>query len=196
MNMTQKMTAAVLAAALSVTMIGCEGWGPKTTGTAVGGAAGAGLGAIIGGDDNRLLGALIGGAVGAGGGYLVGANWDKISGDDKEEAQEAIREAQQNPATPADVRGAMTADLNQDGFVTMDEVIAMENAGLSDEEIVRRLDATNQIFELNNEQERFLVNQGVSYYVIREMRTLNADERERLLQARRTDVLGQPAAQD
>ena len=72
--------------ALSPMMVGCENLpgDEKSQGAVIGGLAGAGAGALIGGKDNRLLGALIGGAAGAGGGYLIGANWDKISGKDKD----------------------------------------------------------------------------------------------------------------
>lgn len=47
---------------LSTTFISCT---PGERGAAVGGAAGAGLGAAIAGSGNRATGALIGGAVGA-----------------------------------------------------------------------------------------------------------------------------------
>ena len=53
---------------------GCEDLpGSRTEqATVIGGAAGAGIGAVLA-EENRLLGALIGGLLGAGGGYLIGA---------------------------------------------------------------------------------------------------------------------------
>jgi uncharacterized protein YcfJ len=55
---------------------GCEN--NAQSGTALGGLAGAGIGAIIGNQSgNAATGALIGGAVGAGGGYMVGNEADK-----------------------------------------------------------------------------------------------------------------------
>lgn len=46
-------------------------------GTGIGVAAGALLGALIGGDDNRAAGALIGAAVGGGAGAIIGHKMDK-----------------------------------------------------------------------------------------------------------------------
>jgi hypothetical protein len=171
--------------ALSPVMMGCEQLpgDEKTQGAVIGGLAGAGAGALIGGKDNRLLGALIGGAAGAGGGYLIGANWDKITGkDDDDRAQsrdEAIRaneRAQREPADVRDVERTATADLNDDGFVTLDEVVAMDKAGLSDREMIRRLERTQQYFELTEEQEQYLMDNGVSRDVVVALRTMNPEQ--------------------
>ena len=164
-------------------------------GAVVGGLGGAIAGAAIGGEDNRLLGAILGGALGAGGGYVVGANADRITGKDRDGARRAVKNAQERPATAQQALSATTADLNNDGFVTMDEVVAMEKAGLSDNEITQRLDATDQIFELTSEQKEYLRNQGVSYEVVSRMNELNRDTRERILSTNpRDDVIGRPPA--
>ena len=162
-------------------------------GAVLGGIGGAVLGATS--SENPLLGALLGGALGAGGGYLIGANMDALrdvgSGDGEgaqASAQEAVERARRNPATPEDVRRSRTADLNNDGFVTTDELIAMERAGLSDEEMLARLEATGQIFELTAAQERRLRAAGLSAYVVAEMQQLHRAERQRLLSE--IDVLG------
>jgi hypothetical protein len=147
----------------------------KSQGAVIGGLGGAAAGAMIGGEDNRLLGALIGGAAGAGGGYLVGANWDKITGDEKDEAREANRRAEERPARASDVDDARTADLNDDGFVTLDEVVAMADAGLSDTEMINRLQRTQQYFELTAEQEEYLRNNGVTRDVVVAMRRMNPE---------------------
>ena len=168
--------------ALSPMIVGCENLpgDEKTQGAVIGGLAGAGAGALIGGKDNRLLGALIGGAAGAGGGYLIGANWDKITGKDKDESRdEAIKaneRAQREPADPKDVDRTTTADLNDDGFVTLDEVVAMDKAGLSDREMIRRLERTQQYFELTDEQEQYLMDNGVSRDVVVALRTMNPEQ--------------------
>ncbi len=171
------LAAATASIALAAIPVGCSSLpgNDEQQGAVGGGVAGAAAGALIGGEDNRLIGALIGGAAGAGGGYLVGANWDKISGEERDEAIKAGREAETDPATANDVRDAKTADLNDNGFVTLDEVAAMEKADLSDDEIVDRLRATDQYFELTSEQENFLRDRDVSDEVIREMRTMSAD---------------------
>lgn len=159
-------------------IVGCESLpgDEKSQGAVIGGVGGAVAGAALGGKDNRLLGALIGGAAGAGGGYLIGANWDKISGKKKEDAQKANERAEKNPARPEDVEKARTADINDDGFVTLDEVVAMEKAGLSDTEMVRRLERTGQYFELTNDQEEYLHKRGVSDKVVTAMRDIRPSD--------------------
>jgi hypothetical protein len=145
----------------------------RTQGAVIGGAAGAATGAVLGGSEHRALGALLGGLLGAGGGYVIAARTDRIEGDDRAGAEAAAQRAQTNPATPQDAMAAATADLNQDGFVTLDEVVAMHQAGLPDEEMLRRLRATDQIFELTPDQERFLMERGISRRVVTEMATIN-----------------------
>jgi hypothetical protein len=157
---------------------GCENLpgNEKEQGAVIGGLAGAGAGALIGGKKNRLLGTLIGAAAGAGGGYLIGANWDKITGKKKEDAQKANDRAQREPARPEDVRDAKTADLNDDGFVTLDEVVAMQKAGLSDRDMIDRLRSTQQYFELTPDQEKYLRDRGVDDSVIVAMRDMNPED--------------------
>ncbi len=70
-----------------VFLFGCET--KSQTGALVGGATGAGIGALVG--DTK--GALIGGALGAGGGYLVGREMEK-----KDQNREAVS-SQQDPDT-------------------------------------------------------------------------------------------------
>ncbi|MBI1849470.1 MAG: glycine zipper 2TM domain-containing protein [Planctomycetes bacterium] len=150
-------------------------------GAVIGGVGGAVAGAVIAGEGNRVLGALIGGAVGAAGGYVIGAESQKVRDREKDHAINASEHARTNPATAADVRNASTADLNNDGFVTLDEVVAMKGAGLSDDQMIERLRATNQIFDLNANQERYLTDRGVSRSVIDQLRAMNRDEKEKVL---------------
>ena len=144
----------------------------KEQGAVIGGIGGALAGGALG-KGKRGLGALIGGVLGAGGGYLIGAQKDKIDDKKRDEAMEAHRRAERNPAKPEDVEKARSADLNDDGFVTLDEVVAMERANLSDREMVDRLQRTGQVFELTDEQERYLEDRGVSRDVVVEMREMN-----------------------
>lgn len=153
----------------------------ENQGAVIGGVSGAAVGAAVGGPENRVLGAILGGAIGAGSGYVIGANMDKIKDRDRESAEVAARKAETTPARPEDVDNSTTADLNQDGFVTLDEVVAMERAGLTDEEIFNRLQATNQIFELNAEQRQYLRDQGVSEQIIQDMLSINREQRDELL---------------
>jgi hypothetical protein len=52
----------------------------------------------------------------------------------------------------------------------------MEKAGLSDKEQIRRLERTQQYFELTSEQQDYLREQGVSDNVIVAMRDMKPDE--------------------
>lgn len=176
-------TAVGLATAFLVSTTGCEQLpgSPGTQGAAIGGVGGAATGALVGGENHRLLGALVGGAVGAGGGYLIGANKDRILGHDTTGAEAAVRNAQAHPATPQKALNAQTADLNGDGFVTMDEVVAMRQAGLSDQQILDRMRATGQVFELAPEQQAYLRNNGVDQYVIDQIPQVNRELRQNLL---------------
>ena len=177
------ITATGFLAVLLGTQTGCQQLPgtPGEQGAAIGGIGGAATGALVGGEHHRLLGALLGGAVGAGGGYLIGANKDRITGHDSGAAQAAAQRAQAQPATPQEALNAPTADLNGDGFVTMDEVVAMKRAGLPDQQMLDRLRATNQVFELTPEQQNYLRSNGVDDYVIGQMTELNRDLRNQLM---------------
>jgi len=180
---TPNLTNLIVVSLSAFTLVGCENLpGSKgTQGAVVGGAGGATVGAVVGGHEHRLLGTLLGGALGAAGGYVVGANSDRIMGHDQYNAQEAVRHSQQHPATAQDALRATTADLNNDGFVTLDEVVAMRDAGLTDTQMLDRMRATNQVFELTPDQRQYLVDRGVSRFVIDQMETINQQTRDRLL---------------
>ncbi|MDB6125829.1 MAG: OmpA family protein [Pedosphaera sp.] len=190
---------ALLAVILALSITGCQNLpgSNQSQGAVIGGLGGAAAGAAIGGEHNRLLGALLGGALGAGGGYVIGANSDKILGRDRDSAAVATQNAQTHPATAEDVRNAPTADLNHDGFVTLDEVAAMRQAGLSDDQMMQRLQATGQVFELTPEQRNYLRSRGVSDYVINQMENINHDRRQQLLNSPAnttgSGVISQPA---
>ena len=55
-----------------------EGWSKAAKGTAIGGASGAVIGAVL--SKNKGAGAVIGGVVGAAGGYILGRKSDKKDG--------------------------------------------------------------------------------------------------------------------
>jgi osmotically inducible lipoprotein OsmB len=162
----------------------------KQQGAVIGGASGAAVGAAV--TSNHALGAIIGGAVGAAGGYVVGANKEKIFGKDHEAANEAARKSQEAPATAEQARSATTADINSDGFVTLDEVVALKQAGLTDTQIIDKLRATNQLFELTDEQKRYLLDRGVSQSVVDQMLTLNQD-RKNEVPSTTNPVVGRPS---
>jgi len=188
MKRAKGMATPLLAAAIGLgPLAGCQNLpGSKSTqGTVLGGASGAGLGAAIA--DDSAAGALVGGLLGAGGGYLVGSQMDKRGDNqaDVAEARQAATRARRNPATAADVAGKGTADLNGDGFVTMDEIVAMEKANLSDPQMLERLRASDQVFRLSPQQQQQLIEQGVSRDVVEQMESIN-----------RGDPAGRPPASD
>jgi hypothetical protein len=194
MNRWQKTTVALLMGSLAVgPFVGCESLpgNDEQQGAVIGGVGGALAGAAVAGSEDRLLGALIGGALGAGGGYLIGGQWDKITGDDKDKSRDeaiaASKKAERDPARPSDVDNSRTADLNDDGFVTLDEVVAMEEADLSDREMITRLERTQQYFELTSTQEDYLRDRGVSDNVIVAMRDMNPKEDSARLASDRDD---------
>jgi hypothetical protein len=61
----------------------------------------------------------------------------------------------------------------------MDEVVAMAKSGLSDDEMITRLERTGQFFELNTEQETYLIDHGVHRRVVTAMRDINSDVRNK-----------------
>jgi hypothetical protein len=182
---------------VAASMTGCENLpGTKRQqGAVIGGASGAVAGAALA-KGNPVLGALLGGALGAGGGYLIGVQMEKADNKDSAGANQAVQNAQSNPATPEQARNAATADVNGDGFVTMDEVVALERAGLSDDQILQKLRASNQIFALTQEQKDYLVGQGVSRNVVNQMENINREQRDRYLgnqNSKGNEVIGRPS---
>ena len=163
----------------------------EAQGATIGGLGGAVAGAAIGGSEHRLLGAVIGGALGAGGGYVIGANSDKIRNRDKGGAETAVQKAQTSPATASQARSASTGDVNSDGFVTMDEVVALKEAGFADQEILDRLKTTGQVFELTSEQRDHLVSAGLSRSLVDRIEGLNREKRNELNKSQ-TEVIGSP----
>lgn len=170
-------------ATISTALIGCIALAPlsgcqnlpggsKSQGTAIGAVGGVAAGALID-RKKRGRGALIGGLVGAGGGYLLGSALKGKDRSDSQAADEAGRRARENPANASEVTRSSSADINDDGFVTMDEVVAMQKAGLGDDDMIDRLRRTEQVFELTGQQERYLEDRGVSQRVIARMVELN-----------------------
>lgn len=130
-------------------------------------------------DKSHPIRRVIGTSLGAGGGFLIGADLDKLDAADKAQAKaEAVRasqRAEKNPARPDAVDRSPTADLNKDGFVTLDEVVAMRQANVNDQQILERLQLTGDVFELTEYQQDYLRTRGVSDAVLRQIPALNRD---------------------
>ncbi len=182
--MAKGRTVQVLVAGTLITLLAaCQNLPGSRTQQSTG--AGAAVGAAVGAAaaDNDLVGTLLGSAAGAAGGYLIGArtDWFGQKSDSRSAARDAVQNAQQSPATVADVRNSDTADLNGDGFVTMDELIALHRAGLNRNEIIDRLQATNQVFELSSAQRQRLIDAGLSPSLVARVDEVNRSERDRVL---------------
>jgi hypothetical protein len=109
---------------------------------------------------------LTGGDLGIGGGFLIAAAPDKVKTRQHQEALAAAEKAEQAPCVLEMVHDAPGADLNGDGFITLDEILAMVRSGLSDREVIDRLQRTKYIFHLTPQQERYLTDRGVSQNVV------------------------------
>ena len=123
---------------------------------------------------NYSLHGLVGEDLGAGGGYVIAATPENIEQNKHAEAVQASQKAEQNPARVADARTANSADLNGDGFITLDEVVALQRAGLTPQEMIDRLRNTGQVFSMTSMQERYLTDRGVSGDVIQAVREMGS----------------------
>jgi len=64
-------------------------------------------------------------------------------------------------------------DLDGDGTVSVDEVVALGRSGLSDPELAERLERTGRTFDLSTSQEQYLRVRGIGDDLIARLRTLN-----------------------
>lgn len=119
--------------------------------------------------------AMLGADLGAAGGWLIAATPQRLAGNSADAARQASERAEQHPANPADAQAAPTADLNNDGFVTLDEVLAMRRAGLDDATMIRRLQATGQVFTITDRQQQYLRDRAVDQQVIDAMKSMHAN---------------------
>ena len=159
----------------AITVAGCST--KAGTGAAAGGAGGAAAGGAIGAASGAPVfgvGAIVGGVAGATIGGIIGASADKNDQKHREEATRVSEAAKKNPAVAAAVRDSTTADLNGDGWTTMDEVVALKEAGLNDEQMIDRLRHTQQVFYITSDQQSYLAEHGVSNKVIQSMNGMNA----------------------
>ena len=164
----KRNASAVSLCMLGILLTGCQNYPeiPQQNVVDPAGAVSAGAGVAPNG---RLLAGLVGGKLGETGGYLVGADWTKIREKRTDQAIAAVTKAADKPATVADVARSDTADLNHDGFITLDEIIAMQQAGLSAPQINERLEKSHQYIELTREQAQYLAQHHVPTEVVSAM---------------------------
>lgn len=175
-----------IAALLSLALAGCASlpYSPTTETAAAGAVAGAVAGSVIGEEDE---GAIWGALAGAGLGYVLASETDWFSGGGQADGEHHhhsssshgsvsfynhVANARVHRATVASVYADDDADLNGDGLVTMDELIAMAHSELSEDQVIARLQATDQVFFLSPGQRQRLLGAGVSADVVAEVDAL------------------------
>ena len=144
LEVNMKKTSPILILSLASTLfIGCES--KAGTGAITGGALGLGVGGLAG----RGTGAAIGAGAGAIVGGLIGASLDANE-------QRSLKE--QSPQTYRRV--------DQGDRLSVNDVIHLSNAGISDSKIIDLIQKTNSRFTLNSYQIDKLRDAGVSERVI------------------------------
>jgi uncharacterized protein YcfJ len=159
---------------------GCSTMSHTAEGAGVGGAIGAGTGALIGKATNGKAGqgALVGGLIGAGVGGLIGNEKDQ---QEKREAQARVQQAE------AQAQAAAT----QMGIA---DVIQWAKDGRSDDVIINQIRTTGSTYQLSGEDVRLLSANGVSDRVIMEMQNRRPDlyPRRRLVPVQPVPVIYGP----
>lgn len=135
---------------LFITFYGCQS--KTATGAVAGGAIGTGAGAIIGGGQGALIGAAVGTTTGA----LVGYSLDSAERD---------RVEQSNPKT--------LKHLDNGDRLSVQDIITLHQAGLSDKKIKDLIKQTQSTYTLNTRDIHKLENAGVSSDVINYMMKKN-----------------------
>jgi hypothetical protein len=103
---------------------------------------------------------------GPGGGWIIAARPTLIDQHSLGSFQAANRQAEQQPTGRVDVEKSDNCDLNGDGFVTMDEVLALKRAGLTAEQLTARVTRTPEIFFLTDRQQQYLHDRGIPQGVV------------------------------
>jgi len=141
-----------LATLTLVSLIGCQSPYRSDQGALFGGLLGAGTGAIVGDAlGNAGAGAAIGAGVGALSGAVVGSELDQI-------------EAQNRAAIAQQLGREVSANA-----VSLDDVVAMSNAGVDEELIVTHVRAHGMAAPLQTSDLIFLQQQNVGTRVIKAM---------------------------
>ncbi len=139
---------------IAIVAAGCNSPYRSDQGALVGGLSGAGLGAVVGNAvGNTGAGAAIGAGVGALSGAAIGGSLDEIEARNRAEI-----EARLGRPAPA-------------GAVSIDDVVAMTRAGVTEEVIVTHVQTHGVIAPLRANDLIVLQQQGVSPRVVNAMQT-------------------------
>ena len=148
-------TRMLIGSLISFSSWGCQNMNKTQQGAVLGGAGGAGLGAIIGHQFGATgAGAAIGALAGTAGGALAGNSAD--------EADESARKTQQ-------IRHQQHVAAAQQREMTNREVIDMANSGVSDHRIIRTIKNRGGRFDTSPQQIIYLSQCRVSEQVIEAM---------------------------
>jgi len=161
--MKRAVVSVIMSGVIGVGLIGTAGCQTKAgTGALVGGAAGAGIGAIIGNNSHgrTASGAAIGGVVGALGGALIGNEMDKA---DRQREREQYREEVYRQRRDARYE-------SRAGAITRSDVVAWSQRGDRDADIIDRIERSGTVFQVSSRDENQLRNAGVGEDVIHAMR--------------------------
>ena len=120
-------------------------------------------------------------------GYLIGATPERLQATqaDRAAAETAVRLAREQAADTQGALRAPSADLNGDGLMTTDELIALSKVHTDDNALLRELAATGCVFELNPSQQDYLLAHDVPRSVVGRLPQLNSADRRRIMQQRR-----------
>jgi Glycine zipper len=138
-----------------LTALGCQSPYHADRGALLGGLGGAGVGALVGhATGNTAAGAAIGAGVGALSGAAIGAGMDEVEAQNR-----ALIEAKlQRPIGP--------------NAATLDDVIAMSRAGVTEDVIITHIRTHGCVRQLQASDIIMLQQQGVSPAVIKAMQEL------------------------
>jgi hypothetical protein len=163
-DMKRALLSVVTLSILGAAVAGCET--KAGTGALIGGAAGAGIGAIVGKQSHGHTagGAVIGGAVGALGGALIGNEMDKK---DNQDARRRDRDYDTYSSRRTVVR---TTEVRAADVVTRTDVIDWTRRGDRDEQIIDRIERSASVPRLTARDENDLRDAGVSERVILSMK--------------------------
>lgn len=159
--MNGRFLAIVAVLAVGPFVTGCAHTSNTAKGAGIGGALGAGTGALIGNATNGKAGqgALVGGLIGAGLGGLIGNEKDH---QEKREMEDRVYQAEAKAAAAATQMGIA-------------DVIQWAKEGRSDDVIINQMRTTGSTYQLSSEDVRLLASNGVSDRVIMEMQNRRPD---------------------
>ena len=123
----------------------------------------------------RSVAALANEAAGPGGGWIIAASPEMLRTHSLGSARKVNQQAEQQPVRHTDAENSPNADLNHDGFVTMDEILALKRAGLTSNDIIDHVRQTPMTFELSDRQQQYLKDRAIDQSVINAMLQMNGN---------------------